>query len=247
MAAALVAEIRSTLRPGSGSRNGPLPALLLALTFLTGVVDASSYLRLGHVFVANMTGNIVFLGFALAGAGGVSAPAALAAIAAFVLGALAGGWLGARNAEHRGYILRAAGSAQALFILLALVLALAVAEPLSSGSRYELIVPLAIAMGMQNAAAQRLAVPEFTTTVLTKTLVGIASEARSLGGAGTRLGARGLSIASMLLGAFCGGLLVLKISVVSALGLALAVSVCVGVLAHVLSRRRSTWREPATR
>ena len=46
--------------------------MMVALTFVTGVVDAASYLKLGHVFVANMTGNIVFLGFALAGASGLS-------------------------------------------------------------------------------------------------------------------------------------------------------------------------------
>ena len=46
---------------------------MLVLTILTGVVDAASYLKLGHVFVANMTGNVVFLGFALAGAHGLSA------------------------------------------------------------------------------------------------------------------------------------------------------------------------------
>ena len=53
---------------------------LVTLTVVTGLVDAVSYLALGHVFVANMTGNVVFLGFALAGApAGLSALAALAA------------------------------------------------------------------------------------------------------------------------------------------------------------------------
>ena len=45
----------------------PERALLLALlglTAVTGVVDAASYLGLGHVFTANMTGNVVFLAFA---------------------------------------------------------------------------------------------------------------------------------------------------------------------------------------
>ena len=44
-----------------------LPAVLVGLTAVTGLVDAVSYLALGHVFTANMTGNVVFLGFALAG------------------------------------------------------------------------------------------------------------------------------------------------------------------------------------
>ena len=49
--------------------DGPLPVFLVGLTVVTGLVDAFSYLSLGHVFVANMTGNVVFLGFALAGVG----------------------------------------------------------------------------------------------------------------------------------------------------------------------------------
>ena len=39
--------------------HGPLPVLLVCLTVVTSLVDAFSYLRLGHVFVANMTGNVV--------------------------------------------------------------------------------------------------------------------------------------------------------------------------------------------
>jgi hypothetical protein len=47
---------------GTGTKEqGPLPPLLLTLTVVTGVVDAVSILRLGRVFVANMTGNVVFL------------------------------------------------------------------------------------------------------------------------------------------------------------------------------------------
>ena len=46
-------------------RHGPLPLLLMLLTTVTGLVDAVSYLALNHVFVANMTGNVVFLGFAV--------------------------------------------------------------------------------------------------------------------------------------------------------------------------------------
>lgn len=237
-----LSEIRSTLWPSRSERHGPLPALLVALTFLTGVVDAASYLRLGHVFVANMTGNVVFVGFALAGAGGLSLAASLAAIGAFVLGAFAGGWLASRSPDQRGHILRAAAGAQALFVLLALVLALTSAAPITSSTRYELIVPLGVAMGVQNAAAQRLAVPELTTTVLTKTLVGIASEWRALGGHGAQAGRRGIAVVAMLLGALCGGLLVLKISVASALGLALALALGVALLVHLLSQDDAGWR-----
>ena len=49
------------------ARHGSLPVLLLALTLVTGVIDAVSLLILGRVFVANMTGNVVLMGFGIAG------------------------------------------------------------------------------------------------------------------------------------------------------------------------------------
>src|SRR5258708_12003202 len=89
----------------STSPDGPLPALVLVLTGVTGLVDAVSYLKLGHVFVANMTGNIVFLGFAVADAADFSIPASLLAIAAFMAGALVGGRIASRAGQHRGRLL----------------------------------------------------------------------------------------------------------------------------------------------
>src|ERR1700690_3175064 len=70
---------------------------LLALTVVTGLVDAVSILRLGRVFVANMTGNVVFLGFAVARAPGFSLVASLVALAGFMIGALAGGRVARRG------------------------------------------------------------------------------------------------------------------------------------------------------
>jgi Protein of unknown function (DUF1275) len=86
-------EVRQTLVPRGEVKHGPLPALLVAMTLVTGLVDAFSYLVLGHVFVANMTGNVVFLAFALAGAPGFSIFASLVALGTFVLGSLGGGSL----------------------------------------------------------------------------------------------------------------------------------------------------------
>jgi uncharacterized membrane protein YoaK (UPF0700 family) len=234
-------EALRTLRPQAGDRHGPLMPLMLALTVLTGVVDATSYLKFGHVFVANMTGNVVFLGFALAGAQGLSSITALVALGSFLLGAMAGGWLGARNALHRGRVLRAASVAQIALIAIALIVALAVGEPLDSASRYALLVPLALAMGVQNAAAQRLVVPELTTTVLTRTLTGLASEAGIVGGPGAKFGRRAVAVAAMLLGALTGALLVLHVAITAALALAGAIAAIVGIVAHVLSGSDAPW------
>lgn len=239
----LLREIARTLHPPPDDRHGPLVPMMVALTVLTGLVDAVSYLRLGHVFVANMTGNVVFLGFALAGASELSASASLLALGAFLLGAVAGGWIGARHTAHRGRLLRAANVAQAALIAFALVLALLVSEPLAEGSRYGLIALLALAMGVQNAAALRLAVPELTTTVMTRTLTGLASQARFLGGAGSQAGRRGTSVMAILLGAILGGLLVLKASVAAALAVSLALAVAVAAVAGALSRSDAPWTQ----
>ena len=76
---AFLADLRDTLLADRAGPHGPLPPLLVSMTLVTGLVDAFSYLVLGHVFVANMTGNVVFLGFALAGAPGFSIAASATA------------------------------------------------------------------------------------------------------------------------------------------------------------------------
>jgi hypothetical protein len=105
-----------------GKPQGPLPPLLLTLTVVTGVVDAVSILRLGRVFVANMTGNVVFSGFALVGAPGFSLRASLAALAGFLVGALAGGVLAGRLGRDRGLLLRAGAAAELVLVAGALAL-----------------------------------------------------------------------------------------------------------------------------
>ena len=239
----VLADAGRTLWPRAGDRHGPLPPMMIALTFVTGLVDAASYLKLGHVFVANMTGNVVFLGFAIAGASGLSAISSLIALGSFLIGALGGGWLGARNSRHRGRLLRAASSVQGPLILLALLLALVASEPFGQDVRYALTALLALAMGVQNAAAQRLAVPELTTTVLTRTLTGLASEAALVDGPGSKLGRRAVAIAAMLLGALTGGLLALRVSVAADLAVAAGVVLAVSLAVHVASRSPGIWTD----
>src|ERR1700681_72518 len=98
-------DTRETIFPDRDRPTGPLPPLLLALTVVTGLVDAFSYLVLGHVFVANMTGNVVFLAFALMGAPGFSVPASIAALTSFGLGAAIGGRVGVSLAREKARLL----------------------------------------------------------------------------------------------------------------------------------------------
>jgi uncharacterized membrane protein YoaK (UPF0700 family) len=86
--------------------HGPLPALLLALTVLAGVVDAISILRLGNVFVAMITGDLVFIGLALAGAKGFAVAASALAFGGFVVGVLIGRRAVEAGSRHRGLALQ---------------------------------------------------------------------------------------------------------------------------------------------
>ncbi len=209
------------LAPALEDRDRPLRPLLLVLTAVTGLVDAVSYLALGHVFVANMTGNVVFLGFALAGAPGFSIPASLIAIAAFLGGALAGGRLGSSMGQHRSRFLAIAILVKLGLVGAALVVG-AIAMVDASLVQYGLIALLALAMGLQNATARALAVPDLTTTVLTLTLTGLAADSTPAGGANPRWARRLLATAAMLLGAAVGAFLVLRFGVAAALALTFA-------------------------
>ena len=239
-----MAGSRDSLRshwPWAGSGHGPLPPLLVMLTVVTGLVDAVSYVALGHVFVANMTGNVVFVGFAIAGAAGLSLPASLAAMAGFLVGALAGGRLGVRLGAHRGRNLRAAATISASLVALAVVLAAIAGQPVGQGARYGLIVLLAMALGMQNATARRLAVPDLTTTVLTLTLTGVASDSRLAGGPGGHPARRLIAVGAMLLGALIGALLVINVDLVVPLAIAAVLLVSAAAVAHRFSSGEPDW------
>jgi uncharacterized membrane protein YoaK (UPF0700 family) len=214
-----------------------LPAMLLTLTVVTGVVDAASYLSLGHVFVANMTGNVVFLGFALAGAPGLSVSSSLASLAAFLLGAVGGGRLGSVYGARPVRLLSLSTRVSTALVGVA-TLSAAFWIPISR-TRVQLLltVLLACAMGFQNATARRLGVPDATTTVLTLTLTGLAADSRLAGGAGPRTWRRVASVLLMLAGAFCGAMLVRHSGMPAVLSLALSLQVGVASWAWWLSRR----------
>ena len=222
-------------------RHGPLPAMLLILTVVTGLVDAVSFLKLGHVFVANMTGNVVFLGFAIAGATDFSIPASVVAVGAFLVGALTGGRLGAGTGHHRGRFLAIASYIQIGLVGAALATSTLWTDTDAGSGRYGLIVLLALAMGLQNATARRLGVPDLTTTVLTLTLTGIAADSLLAGGANPNPGRRLLATATMFLGAVIGAFLILYISVSAALALALALLLLNGAAAYRVSSSSEPW------
>ena len=220
--------------------HGPLPAFLLVLTVLTGVVDAVSILSLGRVFVANMTGNVVFVGFALAGASGFSLSASLSALAGFLVGAAVGGATVERLGEHRGRLLTIVAGGELGLVIVALLIAVAAGSEGGAGYRDGIAALLALAMGAQNAAVRQLKVFDLTTTVLTMTLTGIAADLRHR--ERFALVRRLLSVAAMLAGALAGALLVLNASDAAALGLAAALLTIVVLGAGATSRSPAPWQ-----
>ncbi len=235
------AEVRETLVPGQAAPFGPLSPLLVAMTLVTGLVDAFSYLALGHVFVANMTGNVVFLGFAVAGAHGFSIPASLVALVSFVVGSVVGGRIVARYGHHRGRHLATALAAESVFLATSVLLALWSSNSPQHGFRYALIVVLSVATGIQNASIRKLAVPDLTTTVLTMTVTGIGADSALGGGKGSKSGRRLVAVAAMFIGALLGAVLVLHVRIVVPLAVAFVVIVLVALASYEAGKADPPW------
>ncbi|MBS9535697.1 DUF1275 domain-containing protein [Mycobacterium sp. M1] len=194
-------------------------AALLTLTFATGLVDAVSVLILGHVFVANMTGNAIFLGFLFVPRTGVDLTAAVVAFGGFLGGAVVGGRLvRALWRNTRRWLTVALGGET---VLLAVLGALAGAGVLRyhDGSKLILIVGLAVAFGVQNSTARQFGIQELYTTVLTSTIVGIGVDSRLAGGTGRREKLRYSVVFVMIAGAVAGATLS-RFAVAPVIGLA---------------------------
>jgi uncharacterized membrane protein YoaK (UPF0700 family) len=182
---------------------------LMVLTFSTGLIDAVSFISLGRVFTANMTGNIVLLGFAVGGATGLSAARSAASLLAFMAGALIGGIINVRHSDWtQNRFLKRAIMIEALLLLMATSLAASAwaKTEVSPSLTYGLIVLLALAMGGRNAVVRKLAVPDMTTTVLTLTVTGIASDSSLAGGANLRWRTRVTAVITMFAGAAAGAM-----------------------------------------
>ena len=216
--------------------------------------------RSGRVFVANMTGNVVFAGFAIVGAPGFSLGASLFALAGFLIGAYAGGFLTGRAGHDRALHVRAAVGAEFGLTAIALIIAAASGgAAATTGTRdlaggvvpfgtfvtYVLALVLAMAMGIQNSAARRLAVPDLTTTVLTMTLTGLGADPAAGHRGHVTITRRLLAVATMLAGGVLGAWLVLDVGVLVPLAVATALLAVVAAGATLTARRPADWRPVA--
>jgi|SoiMethySBSTD1v2_1073268.scaffolds.fasta_scaffold100679_1 uncharacterized membrane protein YoaK (UPF0700 family) len=159
--------------------DNPLIVALVALTFTTGLIDAASYIGLGRVFVANMTGNVALLGFAAAGIPGLSVTRSLLSLVAFLLGAAAA-------LASSGYTIDTGKPVNRVYVMIALT---------------------AVAMGLRNATVHSLKVPDLSTTVVTLTLTGLAADSSLGGGDSPRLVRRIASVVVLFAGAATGAFL----------------------------------------
>jgi uncharacterized membrane protein YoaK (UPF0700 family) len=177
-------------------------AALLMLTFATGLVDSVSVLVLGRVFVANMTGNLVFLGFWFVKSG-VDLTGGVVSFCGFLSGAVIGGRL-TRTLGHepRRWLTTALGIEVILLTVLSILAGTGVLR-YHDNTKLFLLGGLAVTFGIQNATARQFGIHELSTTVLTSTIVGIGVESRLAGGTGDR---QALRVGVVL--ALCGGAIV---------------------------------------
>src|SRR6478752_2630495 len=181
--------------------------VLLGMTAVTGLVDAVSFLSLGRVFTANMTGNIVLLAFATAHVPGLSIARSLTALLAFLVGAILGGRVMARaSADSQIRFAAQAFLLEVAFLITASFCGIGYRGDLLEDSfqPFALIALTALAMGTRNAAARKLAIPDLTTTVLTLTITGIGADSSLANGDHPRLARRVEAVVAMFLGAALG-------------------------------------------
>jgi uncharacterized membrane protein YoaK (UPF0700 family) len=237
-----MAQAESLPQRAAASINHPLSRALLTLTFTTGIVDGVSYLGLGHVFTANMTGNVVLLGFGIAGGYHLPVLAPIVSLLAFLIGAGVGGMLAtrtvARHYLHFGLTLVIEFSV----LVITTVIAALKTPHVGAVGAYLVIALLALAMGVRNQTVRKIGVPDLTTTVLTMTLTSLAGDSPLAGGKSRGTVRRTAAVVIMLAGALVGAL-ELKTSITLPLATAAALAAATAVLYVPAARREAGRRD----
>ncbi|MGA7834687.1 MAG: YoaK family protein [Acidimicrobiales bacterium] len=225
-------------------RHGSLPGILVVLTFVAGIVDALSILRLDHVFVANITGNIIFIGLALVGARGFSVAAPLIVFASFLAGAAAAGTVTPRPLTHRGRAAHAAVLVQLVDLAFATGMFAANDHP-GTAMRNALLVVIALGMGAKSALVRAINVPGLTTSVFTTTLTALAADGVRGDWRTPGFAVRVIAALALGIGAVAGAVLALKTYAWCSCALATAVLLVSVPWANAVARSRAPWTAPA--
>ncbi|OCB23974.1 hypothetical protein A5675_11595 [Mycobacterium malmoense] len=179
-------------------------AALLLLTFATGLADSISILVLGHVFVANMTGNVIFLGFWLAPRTSVDLTAVVVALPTFVCTTILSGRMSRHFADRtRPWITTVLAVEIGLLVVLAVAAGAGILQ-YHNNTKLIIIAMLAVTFGLQHSSARQFGIQELSTTVLTSTIVSLGLDSRLAGGAGDRQALRLGVVSTMCAGAFLG-------------------------------------------
>jgi len=179
-------------------------AALLLLTFATGLADAISILVLGHVFVANMTGNVIFLGFWLAPKSSIDLTAVAVALPTFVCATIFSGRLSRHFGDRtRRWITTVLTTEIALLTMLAILAGVGVLQ-YRDNTKLIIIGVLAVTFGLQHSSARQFGIQELSTTVLTSTIVSLGLDSRLAGGTGAREKLRLSVVFTMCAGALVG-------------------------------------------
>ncbi|WP_083185328.1 YoaK family protein [Mycobacterium malmoense] len=179
-------------------------AALLLLTFATGLADSISILVLGHVFVANMTGNVIFLGFWLAPRTSVDLTAVVVALPTFVCTTILSGRMSRHFADRtRPWITTVLAVEIGLLVVLAVAAGAGILQ-YHNNTKLIIIAILAVTFGLQHSSARQFGIQELSTTVLTSTIVSLGLDSRLAGGAGDRQALRLGVVSTMCAGAFLG-------------------------------------------
>jgi uncharacterized membrane protein YoaK (UPF0700 family) len=225
--------------------HGPLPGILVVLTCVAGAVDALSILRLDHVFVANITGNIIFIGLALVGAGGYSITAPLIGLAGFLVGAVVAGVRMPRPLTHRGRAAHAAVVVQLVDLALATGMFAASPHP-GTAMRDALLVVLAVGMGAKSALVRAVGVPGLTTSVFTSTLTGLAATAPGGAWRSPGFAVRIIATLALLVGAVISAVLALKTYPWCSLAFATAILMPTVLWSRAAAHSTAPWTTPRT-
>jgi uncharacterized membrane protein YoaK (UPF0700 family) len=217
--------------PADGSRRAAATRTILTVTLVagTGSLDAIAFLALGKVFVSVITGNLVLLGIGLGGRGEHQVALRVAvAIACYAVGATVGAAIAGR--AENGQPVWPGRVTTALLVELVLLggfaggWELAAARP-AGAAQVTLLGVAAAAMGLQSAAVNRLALPGFSSTYLTSTLIRAVTEL--VHGPRDHIGAKVAALTSVVVGALAGALLVTAAP-------RFAPAIAIGLLAGVL-------------
>ena len=179
-------------------------AALLLLTFATGLADSISILVLGHVFVANMTGNVIFLGFWLAPRTSIDLTAVVVALPTFVCTTVLSGRLSRHFGERTRPWITTVLATEIVLLAVLSILAGAGVLRYHDDSKLIIIGILAVTFGLQHSSARQFGIQELSTTVLTSTIVSLGLDSKLAGGTGEREKLRISVVLTMCAGAFIG-------------------------------------------